>query len=170
VSERAGATKKTSLSVRQNTTGAPIPLSPLVHLRITRSTRIYIEHLNIVVIIIIIIVVAIPPPLSSSTRLSQAYLNLLSSSWTPPPLVRTGLNLGTDSLFTYKHSGRLPVLVLVLVVICNSYPPPPLLSLVHLRISRSIASASNTSISSSSSSQFLLLLSLFTYKSLTSLS
>lgn len=168
MSERAGATKKTSLSVRQNTTGAPIPLSPLVHLRITRSTRIYIEHLNIVVIIIIIIVVAIPPPLSSSTRLSQAYLNLLSSSWTPPPLVRTGLNLGTDSLFTYKHSGRLPVLVLVLVVICNSYPPP--LSLVHLRISRSIASASNTSISSSSSSQFLLLLSLFTYKSLTSLS
>lgn len=126
MSERAGATKKTSLSVRQNTTGAPIPLSPLVHLRITRSTRIYIEHLNIVVIIIIIIVVAIPPPLSSSTRLSQAYLNLLSSSWTPPPLVRTGLNLGTDSLFTYKHSGRLPVLVLVLVVICNSYPPPSL--------------------------------------------
>lgn len=120
VSERAGATKKTSLSVRQNTTGAPIPLSPLVHLRITRSTRIYIEHLNSVVIIIII-VVAIPPPLSSSTRLSQAYLNLLSSSWTPPPLVQTGLNLGTDSLFTYKHSGRLPVLVLVLVVICNSY-------------------------------------------------
>ena len=65
----------------------------------------------------------LPPPLSSSTRLSQAYLHLLSSSWTPPPLVPTGLHLGTDSLFTYKHSGRLPVLVLVLVVICNSYPP-----------------------------------------------
>lgn len=40
---------------------------------------------------------------------------------TTSPLVQTGLNLGTDSLFTNKHSGRLPVLVLLLVVICNSF-------------------------------------------------